>query len=146
MVSLCDHSGRSNPDVTTHRPPEHISIELGCHTVLHLGLQNTRVEPDCDQRRVHCDLRRGHLSKLEPHQIRPHGRSSPQHGITNRAPTTRSRRSLRRKFFGNACSSTPLLVRATRDSNFWHPSHCTVLITINAPLWLLLSVYSDHLG
>jgi hypothetical protein len=35
---------------------------------------------------------------------------------------------LRRKFFGNARSADPVLVRATRDSNFWQPSHCTVCI------------------
>jgi hypothetical protein len=40
---------------------------------------------------------------------------------------------LRRKFFGNARSADPVLVRATRDSNFWHLSQHTVCNKVYPP-------------
>lgn len=40
---------------------------------------------------------------------------------------------LRRKFFGNAYSVDLMLVRATRDSNFWHLSHDTASNKVYPP-------------
>ena len=53
---------------------------------------------------------------------------------------------LRRKFFGNARSADLMLVRATRDSNFWHPSHCAVLIRFIPPLWTDCMSTLDRFG